>query len=415
MEDHSFRTILGHQLKKKAVAPHLMPTECRASDRRLCTACHGSTIDYESEISLKNDALQEFWSVHRPGPVSLAPLVRSPRGRRYRSTSKRKVLPVSKTYSFSLLAPDEGGGITPLQVFDCLIEQPEHGTIYRHLHETLSAPWAQPLLQALNYIIVKGNYTEHTVILNVRTVSGVTIKSANAVSRSLTKAVPSVHGVFLFEGEPEDHYYLGSKKAGQPANLRKLFGKDKIYEKVRGRSFLFNPISFSQVNPAILDELIMLVGKHLDLRGDENLYDLYSGYGLFAISFADQVTRAFGAEWSHDSVEDASQNAARNGVKNARFAAMSISIESLERLFSRSHPRDVAILDPPRNGTAPGVIETVASRQIRKVVHLFCNIDLLPTEITRWEQSGYSLDTAIPVDMFPGTDSVEVITSLSPR
>ena len=184
---------------------------------------------------------------------------------------------------------------------------------------------------------------------------------------------------------------------------------------MNGRSFLYNALAFSQVNPSMLDEFVGRIGRCLEMHGRETLYDLYCGYGLFGVSYAASVKHVLGAEWAHASVADAVQNAERNGAANARFARTDIDADSLARLLDRAQPTDIAILDPPRNGTAPGVIETVASRRLRKVLHLFCNIDLLPTELRRWQQSGYLLAEAIPFDMFPGTDSVEIMTVLVPR
>ncbi len=78
-------------------------------------------------------------------------------------------------------------------------------------------------------------------------------------------------------------------------------------------------------------------------------------------------------------------------------------------------PQDVALLDPPRAGTMAGVIEALAARRPAKVLHIFCNIDIMPAELKRWEKGGYATSRVVPFDMFPGTSSMEIMVLLTPR
>jgi len=67
------------------------------------------------------------------------------------------------------------------------------------------------------------------------------------------------------------------------------------------------------------------------------------------------------------------------------------------------------LLDPPRSGTAEGVIEYIASQNPEKVVHIFCNSEIIEKELGRWKKSGYIPDTTVPFDMFPGTNEIEIM------
>ncbi len=414
-EARSFRSAYAPRIGNGSGNVRLPGNACHSTDGRLCTACHASAVEYAEEIAPKESALREFWKSNVPGDISLQPLVRSPLGRRYRAVSKRKVVLSRHGFVLALMSPDEEGKATPLQVADCLIEPEAHGAIFRRISESLSGQSDSRLLDALNYVVIKGNLREHAVILNVRSISGPVVKLANALSRSLTRSVDAVKSVFLFQGEGDDRYYLGSKRAGAPPVVRRLFGPEQSYEQVRGKSFLFDPLAFSQVNPSILDALVGTVEQALKPGANETLFDLYCGYGLFAVCLAGSSQRVLGAEWTHASVFDAKKNAERNGVRNARFVRTDIDGTTVGRILDQSRQSDVAVLDPPRNGTAPGTIEVLASKRLRKVVHLFCNIDLLPSELSRWSHAGYALEHAVPFDMFPGTDSVEIMTVLSPR
>ncbi|HNX24844.1 MAG TPA: hypothetical protein PKG60_12425, partial [Spirochaetota bacterium] len=74
--------------------------------------------------------------------------------------------------------------------------------------------------------------------------------------------------------------------------------------------------------------------------------------------------------------------------------------------------QEYVILDPPRNGTAPGVIAAIAERNPELVVHIFCGVETIPGEIEQWKHAGYQSVRCIPLDMFPGTPDVEVMVLL---
>jgi tRNA/tmRNA/rRNA uracil-C5-methylase (TrmA/RlmC/RlmD family) len=75
----------------------------------------------------------------------------------------------------------------------------------------------------------------------------------------------------------------------------------------------------------------------------------------------------------------------------------------------------MVVLDPPRRGTEIGVIGAVANRAPAKVVHIFCNIDIIPAELEQWKRVGYQTSKIVPLDMFPGTPNLEVLVLLEPR
>ena len=91
-----------------------------------------------------------------------------------------------------------------------------------------------------------------------------------------------------------------------------------------------------------------------------------------------------------------------------------ISGQTIGRVMRDAAPGDAVILDPPRGGTAPGVIEGIAARAPARVVHVFCNIEGIAGELSRWASHGYAARQAVPFDLFPGTASVEVMVLLTP-
>jgi len=359
-------------------------------------------------VEIKNGALQEFWKSLQL-PVPLEPLVRSPLGRGYRTVTKRKVYVQKGSVYLALIDPDETGRPEPFTVDRCAIEPAEHAEIYQRIQEAIEKPYARPLAEHLSYVVIKGNYREFTLILNVREISGGVVKASNTLSKSLTRLFPSIVGLFLYLDETGGKYYLGVKNPRVRSTAKKLFGKNTIFQRTCGRSFLYSPLSFSQVNQSLLERLVSEADRLLALTKESRLYDLYCGYGLFALCLAEKAGSVVGVEISHDAVESAIENAARHKAGRVRFLRSDIAADSIGTILKQLRPHDRVILDPPRGGTSEGVIEMIAGFGPEKVLHLFCNIDLMPVEIKRWLSSGFGIKHAVPVDMFPGTAAVETM------
>ncbi|MGA9405493.1 MAG: methyltransferase domain-containing protein, partial [Bacteroidota bacterium] len=234
----------------------------------------------------------------------------------------------------------------------------------------------------------------------------------NRLSKHLTGAVKNVIGVFVIVDEKRSRYYLPQHQKNQKLQLQKIFGKGEIFQKVGTKNFLFSPLSFSQTNLSIAELFVKTIKELLELHAQDRLLDLYCGYGLFSLSVAEFIKSATGIELSGDSVRDAKNNAQRLKISNCKYIESDINEESLERIFLSQKVIDKVILDPPRNGTKRGVIEIIAAKKVQRVLHIFCNIDLMPAELERWKSAGYNIVRAVPFDMFPGTSEVEIIVSL---
>ena len=339
-------------------------------------------------------------------------LVESPLGRKYRTVSKRKVFLINKIYSLGLIDASDENNVKSFDVLQCMIEPDEHTKIFNLIKAKFEKPYSHPLRNVLRYVIIKGNYQEQTLIFSVGEMSHTVSKAVNTLSKSLTHEMPSVVGLFLYEDLSDGRYYLGSKKAAGNQPMKKIFGNPELYQKICGKSFLYHPLSFSQVNQSIVEKMVAAAASLLRLQSGMNLYDLYCGYGLFSLCLADKVKAVYAAELSHESIASAIANAKRQRTENVRFIKTDITEDSIQRIFRQSNPEDAVILDPPRSGTAEGVIESIASKGPKRVLHIFCNIDLMPKELHRWMQSGYTIKKAIPLDNFPGTSTVEVMVLL---
>ncbi len=404
-----FRTIV----RNAGLAPRACrPGECHDAAGTRCRLCFAGVLTYEREAELKQKALQQFWN-ENVRDASLEHLVLSPMGRGYRTVTKRRVFHRGKNTVLGLIDPG-GGRLRPFAVPMCAIEPEYHGKIYKHLQDAFNAGWASPLAEELRYVIIRGTYREFAVLFNVGAIRPEVVKTANTLSKSLTHNCPGVSAVYLLDGGTDDRYYLGGNVPFAPRKFRKLYGARDIHLRLGGGTFLYSPLSFSQVNESAIASLVRAATDLLQPEESQRLFDLYCGYGLFSILLAPLYRGVVGIEVLPQSVQFAIANAGRLHRKNTSFRRSEISDRTVRALAHALTQHDAVLLDPPRGGTGPGVIEHIAVTRPSNVVHIFCNLDILPQELNRWTRSGFRIHRAVPVDMFPGTSDVEVLVALRP-
>jgi tRNA/tmRNA/rRNA uracil-C5-methylase (TrmA/RlmC/RlmD family) len=403
-----FTEYLEHEIRRASQPPRAREAgECATVDGRLCPLCHARDLPYDAETRIRNAALQAFWPQAAAG-IPLEPLVSSAPGRGYRSVTKRKVFAEPHGARIGLIETGPDGRSRPLPVQRCAIEPRTHAEVYRVVQAKLDKPYAKPLAASLRHVVVKGGMEEQTVIFTVDELSQPLTHAMNTLSKSLTHELPTVVSVFLYVDDASGSHYFGARDARKRPVFRRVFGKGEVRERACGLQFFFHPLSFSQVNPFVIDRFVTGIGDALELAKTQFLYDLYCGYGLFGLCLAARVKGVLGVEMSPLSVESATANAARMGMANARFQRSDLTPEAVHKAMARATPADVAIVDPPRNGAGEGVIEAIAMHDLARVAHLFCEIDLMPKEIARWKRHGYRPARAIPFDMFPGTNEAEI-------
>ena len=151
------------------------------------------------------------------------------------------------------------------------------------------------------------------------------------------------------------------------------------------------------------------------------MLDLYCGIGTLTLCLARRAGQVLGAEIVPRAVEDANENAVRNGIANAEFVcadATEIAGQLAEEISGggtdagKFHP-DVITLDPPRKGLTPEGIAAVASMNPARVVYISCDPGTLGRDVKRFAELGYHATRAAAVDLFPGTRHVESVVSLT--
>lgn len=408
-------------------------------------------LAYDDELKLKNASIRAWWAHHQiPDKPTL--VVPSPLPRHYRSTTKRRLVRKGDAWRWDFFLERLGG--TAKAGIDSL-EPASHAAVYKRALEKLNEDAYRGLASSLNFLIVRGD-ADLMVIFNVFRLNAEVVRKAKLLGEHLAQikhdggqddgendedgtsaAAPArrhakgakvakgaPHGAgavvaaHVFYDKTRSDYYLEARVSEGAFRLKRLFGPEFLPVTVDGRRFLLHPTGFFQVNPSILPRVIAETTGALKPRAGDRLLDLYCGCGLFTLPVAAQCAAAYGIEGSPASIEAAQKAAGAADAatrRNTRFAAARIDAKSLTRLLPPADDTpEIILLDPPRQGTAPGVIPLLAQRRPRRVAYLFCDMNTMPVEINKWRKHGYMVAKAMPFDMFPGTNNLEVLVVLIP-
>lgn len=229
-------------------------------------------------------------------------------------------------------------------------------------------------------------------------------------------------------------------------SLRVLYSEDiKIDAVVTGESagseekiaFRISPLSFYQVNPLQTEKLYGLALEYAGLTGKETVWDLYCGIGTISLFMAKRAKQVYGVEVIPQAIEDAKENARRNGITNAEFfvgkaeevlpafyaekdgcGSLEIAEANKEKWDGETSAReqmrhpDVIVVDPPRKGCDEKCLETMLAMQPERIVYVSCDPATLARDLKILCEGGYELRKLRAVDQFGHTGHVESVCRL---
>ncbi|CDN74781.1 23S rRNA (uracil(1939)-C(5))-methyltransferase RlmD [Elizabethkingia anophelis] len=194
-------------------------------------------------------------------------------------------------------------------------------------------------------------------------------------------------------------------------DIQTYYGEGFLYEEMDGLRFKIGPKSFFQTNYRQALELYRKTLEFADLKGDEVVYDLYTGTGTIAQYVARNAKQVIGIEAVQEAIDAAKEHAELNGLTNCTFYCGDMK-DIFNQEFLESHPKaDVLITDPPRDGMHAKVVEQILNLSPEKIVYVSCNSATQARDLAMLKEH-YNLVKVLPVDMFPQTHHVENIALL---
>lgn len=190
-----------------------------------------------------------------------------------------------------------------------------------------------------------------------------------------------------------------------------LWGRPTIKDRIGRLQFHISPRSFFQVNTAQAEVLYSKALEFANLTGEETVIDAYCGTGTITLFLAQKAREVYGIEIVKPAIQDARKNARDNNVKNATFL-VGDATDVMPRLYHQGIRADVVVVDPPRAGCTPVVLQTFSHMHPARIVYVSCNPASLARDLAILDELGYQAEKIQPVDMFSMTAHVESVALL---
>lgn len=369
-----------------------------------CGGCALRHMTYEEELSFKRQRVED--ALRRIGGLDLTVdmIHGAAHPDRYRNKAQ---FPVSGKQGISV-GFFRSRSHDVIDVPSCLLQRPEAdaaGRAVKGWMEQYSVPAYDEVCHAglVRHVYVRTNRAGQSLICLV--CNGEQLPHQAELIQALREAVPQTVGVVLSVNQDKTNVILGKQ-------YRTLWGQDYLYDTLCGLSFKLSVPSFFQVNPEQTEVLYRKAAEFADLTGGETAVDLYCGTGTISLVLAKQAGQVIGAEIVPSAIEDARENARRNGLQNTEFICADAKAAAAE-LARRGLRPDVISVDPPRKGMAEEVIGYIADMAPQRVIYVSCDPATLARDCKRFGELGYSTVRAEAVDMFPRTHHVETVVLLS--
>ncbi|MGA9531598.1 MAG: class I SAM-dependent RNA methyltransferase [Anaerolineales bacterium] len=189
-----------------------------------------------------------------------------------------------------------------------------------------------------------------------------------------------------------------------PAGAIVLAGDPFGRMQVGNRTFQLSPASFFQTNSALVGTLVQRAVALVDPQPGQVVFDLFAGVGLFSAFLADAGADVVAIEESASACADFEVNLAAFDRVDLYESTVTAALPAVPQ------GADAILLDPPRAGLAPEVIDELVRRRPARLVYVSCDPATLARDGKRLTRGGYTLVEAIPIDMFPQTASIESLS-----
>jgi 23S rRNA (uracil1939-C5)-methyltransferase len=402
----------GYITEFVALSPHRIQPFCSHSG--ICGGCKWQPLPYAMQLALKQKQVaDQFTRIGRLGDVDVLPIIGSDDTLYYRNklefTFSNKRWLTRNEMGQTPATLDALGFHVPgkfdkvLDIEKCFLQpHPSNDirlAVKRHALELgLSFFDLRAQSGLLRTMIVRNSVSSGEVMVIV--VFACDDESAhNALLPRIGKEFPQITSLC---------YIINPKRNDTVHDLdvHLYAGRDYMEETLEDLVFKISPKSFFQTNTRQALRLYRVVRDFARLTGVETVYDLYTGTGSIALFLARQAAQVTGVEMVNDAIADAEENARRNGITNTRFYAGDMREVLKPDFFAANGKPDVVVLDPPRAGIHPDVVESLIQSGVNRLVYVSCNPATQARDMALLSPC-YRIVKAQPIDMFPHTHHVE--------
>ena len=391
---------------EEIITPSPDRVECPCPVYLKCGGCSFGHINYDAEATIKESHVRECFK--RIGNVEpeFEPIIKAENIYRYRNKAQFPVRIDGDEISIGFYAIHSHRVVN---CPDCMLQPEEFETILgvfkKHIKRfRISSYDEKEHYGLLRHIYIRKG-TKSGEIMVCPVINGDSLPGESELIKALTDACPGIKSIIINTNIDKTNVILGKK-------CRTIYGKDYITDTLCGMNFRLSPLSFYQVNRDQAEKLYEKAAEYAGLTGKETLLDLYCGTGTIGLTMADKAKSLIGVEIVEQAIEDAKINAQENGIENARFIC-SDAAQAAIMLAKEGIRPDVIILDPPRKGCTPELINTVAKMEPKRIVYVSCDPATLARDCKLFDELNYKTVKATPADLFPRAGHCETVALIT--
>ena len=378
--------------------------ESRCTHFGVCGGCRWQDVSYEDQLNLKESLVQTALKSKNLSPQKIEPILPSLDVFYYRNKME---------FSFG----SDRDGILQLglhvrgrynRIFDvekCYLQSPESNRLIAAFRSGAKSYELKPYnLRTheglLRFLVVREAKSRGQLMINL-----VVAEYPNSLIDSLMsyvcERVPQLSEIVVSR-----HSGKAQVAIGQASFV--LLGNGYIEESCGDNKLKISPSSFYQTNSRQAERLYAIIRNWVG-NNVGNVLDLYSGTGSIALYLASCAKELIGVEVIEDATVDAVWNAEENAIRNCKF--ISAPVENFLKNLDNCN-FDLVVIDPPRPGVHPKVLERLGEIRPPRILYVSCNIKTLVEDLEVMVGFGYEIKRLQPVDMFPHTPHCEIVCEL---
>lgn len=389
----------------------LKPSPYRAEPKcafaRQCGGCQLQALSYEQQLAFKEKKVRGH--LERIGgftELPMEPIIGMDEPYHYRNKAQ---FPVGKNKEGRIITGFYAGRThTIIENRDCALGVSQNKEVLDRVIAHMEAYGIEPYNEEtgkglVRHILIRyGFFTGEVMVCLV--LNGSSIPQKETLIEHLLE-IPGMTSITINVNKKRSNVILGEE-------IRLLWGKPYITDKIGDISYQISPLSFFQVNPLQTGKLYSKALEYADLHGEETVWDLYCGIGTISLFLAQKAKFVRGVEIIPAAIENANDNARLNGIENVEFF-----VGKAEEVLPAEYKKngiyaDVIVVDPPRKGCEESLLATMIEMQPKRIVYVSCDSATLARDLKYLCERGYELKKVCPVDQFGGTVHVETVVLL---
>lgn len=399
---------------EKVLTPSPFRVEPKCKFHKQCGGCQIQAMDYAKQLEFKHNKVRN--NLIRIGGLNaeyVDSIMEEPVGMEtpfyYRNKAQ---FPFGKNKDGKTITGFYAGRThSIIENTDCALGVDENKVILekilQYMEEEKVTPYEEETHKGLlrHALIRKGFASGQLMVCLV--INGKKLPAENKLVQSLLE-VEGMTSISISVNTEKTNVIMGKE-------IRLLYGAEQIEDEIDGITFKISPLSFYQVNPVQTERIYSQALKYANLNGDETVWDLYCGIGTISLFLARCAKHVYGVEIVPQAIEDAKENAKRNGIENVNFYVGKAEEVLPEKYEKEGIFADVIVVDPPRKGCDEACLNTMVQMQPKRIVYVSCDSATLARDVKYLEENGYRLIQARIFDNFPQSVHVETVCLIIPQ